>query len=142
MILKTVPVNDSRSLSRSTVSVSIKSFPRDWICVSGLGIRYSLEQIHREFIEPLDKSQSPYVNGRTLLLEQLPSVSASSYQSGWLDASTDIKKPSKLWISLRQHLKALNRDIYYAQGIEWRIEKGYEKITDRDAYNKLHAFQD
>ena len=101
-----------------------------------------LEQIHRDFVEPLDKSQTSVRKWSAITAGTAP-IGVGFFLSIVLARRVNRHQKSlkTFWISLRQHLKSLNRDIYFARGIEWRIEKDLEKIEDRDAYNKLHAFR-
>lgn len=101
-----------------------------------------LEQIHRDFVKPLDKGQKSVKNWSIATAGTAP-IGVGFILSIFLARRVNRhqKALKKFWISLRSHLKILNRDIYYARGIEWRIERDMEKVADRDAYNKLHSFR-
>lgn len=101
-----------------------------------------LEQIHRDLIKPLDKGQKS-VRKWSLATAGTAPIGVGFFLSIFLARRVNHHQKSfkNFWISLRSHLKALNRDIYYARGIEWRIERDLEKVADRDSYNKLHAFR-
>ena len=101
-----------------------------------------LEQIHRELIKPAEKSQKSVRKWSVLVAGTAP-VGVGFILSAFLARRVNRhqKALKSFWLSLRSHLKALNRDIYYARGIEWRIEKDIDKIAEREAYNKLLSFR-
>lgn len=101
-----------------------------------------LEQIHRDFIKPVEKSQKSVRKWSALVAGTAPvgvGFALSVVLARRVNRHQKVLK--NFWLSLRNHLKALNRDIYYARGIEWRIEKDTEKIAEREAYNKLLSFR-
>lgn len=101
-----------------------------------------LEQIHREFIEPLDKSQKAVRKWSVIVGATAPIVVGFILSPVLARrVSRHQKALKRFWIALRTHLKTINRETFYARGIEWRIERDIEKITERDSYNKMYCFR-
>ena len=101
-----------------------------------------LEQIHRELVKTIDKTQSSVRKWSVIVASTAP-VGVGFALSVVLARRVHRhqKALKNFWLSLRSHLKTLNRDIYYARGIEWRIERDFEKIAEREAYNRLLSFR-
>lgn len=101
-----------------------------------------LEQIHREFIAPIDKTQK-LVRKWSIIVGATAPIVVGYILSPVLARRVNRhqKALKRFWISLRAHLKTINREIYYPRGIEWRIERDVEKMIERDCYNKLYCFR-
>ena len=114
----------------------------------GLGLRMSqsefeiiLEHIHREFLSNLVKSQKSVRTWSAVVAGTAP-IAVGFFLSAVLARRLNRHQRAlkNFWLALRTHLKNLNRDIYFARGIEWRIERDLQKITERDVYNKFYMF--
>jgi hypothetical protein len=101
-----------------------------------------LEQIHRELVKPLDKSQKTVRKWSAIVAGTAP-IGVGFVLSIVLarHVHRHQKAMKTFWISLRNFLKTINRDTYYSRGIEWRIERDLAKIEERDCYNKLYMFK-
>jgi hypothetical protein len=100
-----------------------------------------LDQIHRDLIKSVEKSQKSVRKWSVLVAGTAPVGVGFALSIVLARLVNKHQKALKnFWLLLRNHLKALNRDIYYARGIEWRIEKDTKKIAEREAYNKLLSF--
>ncbi len=101
-----------------------------------------LDRIHREMLVPLEVSQKR-VNKWTRICFATAPIGVGFILSFWLGSY--VHKNQRLlktfWRTFKSHLKKINKDSYLARGIEWRIERDYSKVAEREAYNRWHNFR-